>query len=288
MTRIRNQAPSGMVIEEKNLSVAWARACSAACKAKGKELRPLVVCITGFDDNNDPYESMALRNELDRELRVSTKNKLSINTVANTIFPMSLWEKHKDREKLFKDYRKILPKLRKCRHNKNGIYFERMIAYPRMNLDRQDEDSGKIPINQLDQIITHWKNCRSNGRGPKKRNVQMILVDPHKDLGQLPFSIFPCLHQVSFDYNYQTRTICVVGYYPSQYLLERAYGNYLGLARLGKFMAHELGGLRLDRVTCITAIAKREHQTSTKLQEAIQTELEKAKAACSENDKSGV
>jgi hypothetical protein len=42
-----------------------------------------------------------------------------------------------------------------------------------------------------------------------------------------------------------------------QYLFERAYGNYLGLARLGEFMAHEMG-LRLERVVCFSAVAKLE------------------------------
>jgi len=40
-----------------------------------------------------------------------------------------------------------------------------------------------------------------------------------------------------------------------QYLFERAYGNYLGLKRLGEFMAHEMS-LRLERVICIAAVGK--------------------------------
>jgi hypothetical protein len=42
-----------------------------------------------------------------------------------------------------------------------------------------------------------------------------------------------------------------------QYLFERAYGNYLGLVRLGRFMAHEMG-LQLERVVCMAAVAKLE------------------------------
>ncbi len=40
-----------------------------------------------------------------------------------------------------------------------------------------------------------------------------------------------------------------------QYLFERAYGNYLGLKRLGDFMAHEMS-LTLERVVCIAAVGK--------------------------------
>jgi hypothetical protein len=40
-------------------------------------------------------------------------------------------------------------------------------------------------------------------------------------------------------------------------MIKRAYGNYLGLARLGHFMAVEMG-LRLERMTCIAAVGMRE------------------------------
>jgi len=42
-----------------------------------------------------------------------------------------------------------------------------------------------------------------------------------------------------------------------QYLFQRAYGNYLGLARLGEFMAKEMK-LRLERVVCFAGIAQLE------------------------------
>ena len=45
------------------------------------------------------------------------------------------------------------------------------------------------------------------------------------------------------------------GFYATQYLVERAYGNYLGLCRLGAFVAHELG-VPLLRMTCFTCIAE--------------------------------
>jgi hypothetical protein len=40
-----------------------------------------------------------------------------------------------------------------------------------------------------------------------------------------------------------------------QYMVERAYGNYVGVCRLGQFVAHELK-LPLARVTCFTGIAE--------------------------------
>lgn len=39
-----------------------------------------------------------------------------------------------------------------------------------------------------------------------------------------------------------------------QYIFERAYGNYLGLCRLGEFIAAQLG-LKLVQMNCISNIA---------------------------------
>ena len=47
----------------------------------------------------------------------------------------------------------------------------------------------------------------------------------------------------------------VTGFYAIQYIFERAYGNYLGLCRLGHFMAHEMEP-RLSKVICIATPAK--------------------------------
>ena len=43
--------------------------------------------------------------------------------------------------------------------------------------------------------------------------------------------------------------------YPMHYLWARAYGNYLGLINLGRFMANEMG-LELRALTSIALVAK--------------------------------
>ena len=67
----------------------------------------------------------------------------------------------------------------------------------------------------------------------------------------------------------------VNAFYATQYAFERAYGNYLGLCRLGHFVAHELK-LTLDRVTCFTGIMLRDKlskDAKTKLRAAIKAAL---------------
>ena len=45
----------------------------------------------------------------------------------------------------------------------------------------------------------------------------------------------------------------VNAFYATQYAFERAYGNYLGLCWLGRFVAHEMG-LTLASVSCFTGV----------------------------------
>ncbi|MEB5016537.1 hypothetical protein RXP78_29840, partial [Pseudomonas aeruginosa] len=66
---------------------------------------------------------------------------------------------------------------------------------------------------------------------------------------------FPCLQHVTFAP--AKDGLNVNAFYATQYMVERAYGNYLGLCRLGQFVAHELK-LPLKRFTCFTGLALRE------------------------------
>jgi hypothetical protein len=50
-------------------------------------------------------------------------------------------------------------------------------------------------------------------------------------------------------------TLGLNAFYATQQLFVKAYGNWLGLARLGVFLAHEMG-LRFDRLTCFAGIEK--------------------------------
>ena len=50
--------------------------------------------------------------------------------------------------------------------------------------------------------------------------------------------------------------LSITGYYATQYQFEKAYGNYLGLYNLGRFMAKQLG-MELTQVVCMASVLKR-------------------------------
>jgi len=227
------------------LDAAWLGAIQVATNSRGHEVSPLVVA---FDvrEASAPPQFAGPRSALDEALTAS--GRATVETVANTLFPNSLWNPSRFRQQLFRRYLRILPALRRDSHNRRGIYFERLINYPGI---RQGE--GK---NQLDHIIETFS------QGNHRRSaLQAAILYPLADLTNSRQQGFPCLQQIAFAHDHTRGTLTITGFYAMQYLFERAYGNYLGLRRLGEFMAHEMN-LRLERVVCIAAVGKLEVSVS--------------------------
>lgn len=224
-------------VEERNLSVAWARALRLTSARGRSEVAPLIVAITGFDESGGVEEEPTIRAALDTLL--VSNGKQTVNTVANTIFPAALWNLEAPRDQLFDRYKRIAPRLKKAsRKNSRGIYFERMIT---------GGPNGRK--NQLDFAISTYL-ARS---GVRRSVLQVGVFDPSRDHSAAAQLGFPCLQHVTFA---PTKSgLCVNAFYATQYMAERAYGNYVGLCRLGHFVAHEMK-VPLVRFTCFTGIAE--------------------------------
>ena len=229
---------SALVIQENNLSVAWGKAFLKVFHEG--EIAPLVVALQDLE-NATSLEVAPIRHALDKALKEHS-NVSSSHEVANTIFPSSLWNPHVTRHNLFERYLRIFPAIRKHSQNRNGVYFQRLIAF---GCDRQMNNG----VNQLEHIIETY----SNGNH-RRTALQAAITDPFKDHTHQRQRGFPCLQQVAFA-PFGRGLLAVTGFYATQYMFERAYGNYLGLCRLGQFMAAEMG-LTLSRVICIATPAK--------------------------------
>lgn len=223
-------------VEEPNLSVAWARALQVAGAPGRKEVGPLVVSITGFEESGAFHEEPRIRDAL--EALLAREGMQSVDTVAGTIFPWSMWNRSAPRGQLFDRYRKIAARLRRASKNRRGIYFERMIT---------GGPSGKE--NQLEFALDAY----ASRDGVRRSVLQVAVFNPNYDHSKAAQLGFPCLQHVTLAP--VDEGLCLNGFYATQYMVERAYGNYVGLCRLGQFAAHELG-LRLLRMTCFTGIAQ--------------------------------
>jgi thymidylate synthase len=226
-------------IESNNLSVAWAEAFLTLMQPGCSELKPLIVSVDGINDSM-VEESLPIRRVLDEAL---SSHRTSCNTVANTIFPESLWNPARERALLYQRYMvHTWPQVKKCPANNRGTYFQRLIAF----------ENGDNPINQLEHVIATWHK-----QNHRHSALQLSVFDPRHDHTDGRRLGFPCLHQVCFTPLGANGTdgLAVTGFYATQHIFEKAYGNYMGLCRLGKFMAHEMK-LRFTRMTCIAACAK--------------------------------
>lgn len=226
-------------IIENNLSYAWGKAVSLLLEPGITEIHPLIVTVRDIIDDKIGEDKTILK-ALDN-LLVNHK-KYTCHTVANTIFPISLWNPQKPRRVLFDRYLRIIEKVRQYDFvsKRYGLYFDRLINY----------GHSKQKVNQLEYII----KTRTEHNNKRRSALQASVINPHLDHDNRPVRGFPCLQQVSFS-PLKGGGLSITGYYPQQYIIDRAYGNYLGLCRLGHFMANELG-LKFVEMNCIAGIAR--------------------------------
>jgi hypothetical protein len=256
---LNNMDTSPFVIENKNLSETWIAALSKIVNSAGSEITPLVVTITDFTET--PY----LRRVLDEDL---ARHQLpSIETVSETIFPQSLYEYVAyDKARLYAKYTNNLPRIKSIdSSNANGTYFERMIIF--------DEND---PVNQLDNIISSINDSNIKRRS----KLQAGIFDARKDHSNKPFQSFPCLQHVTF-YKSESGGLVLNGFYAIQYLYRRAYGNWLGLINVGKFVARETG-LELSRVNCFIGVEHLDHLKKQEAKKLLATMKEQVEVAVEE------
>lgn len=227
-----------LVIERSDVARAWAAAFDEMTKPGAHEIVPLIVCVTGFE-NNVVSEDLGVRGLL--EAALAAQGMQSVRTVASTIFPVSLWNPDLPADAMFGRYARLSKRLRKYRLNHNGIYFERMVDFHPKN--------SSTPINQLEYILA----TRASGNH-RRSAYQISVLDPTHDHTDQPRRGFPCLQQVSIS-PIGSDELSITGFYATQTMFERAYGNYIGLCDLGRFFAH-YWNLRLTRVTCVAAVAQ--------------------------------
>ncbi|MCC2590302.1 hypothetical protein [Chryseobacterium sp. MFBS3-17] len=230
-----------VLIEGDNLSKAWCKVFQHIIDNSGNEITPLILTLTGFE------EDKLINSELNKDL---ARNKLdSIEIVSETIFPQALYKfNENDRQKLFEIYlNNVLPRIKKIDpRNSSGTYFERLIAF------------GDANKNQLDIIIDSLKQ---DSKIKRRSKSQAAIFDPLKDHKNGVFQSFPCLQHVTF-YKSESGGLIINSFYAMQYLYQRAYGNWLGLINLGKFVAQE-AGLELERFNCFVGVEKLDHLTKT-------------------------
>lgn len=220
-----------MNIFEGSIPAIWESVVKRLLDTPGGELSS-VIMSSRESLNSEIVDSTPANHRLDSYL--ASISKPSTHTVANTIFPVSLWNPGGPRSDLFDRYEKIWPKIKHHRANNNGVYFRRFTHY---------ETSKGVYINQLDKIIDYYL-----GGTHRRSMTQLAVYSPSKDLVRSRQRGFPCLQHVSATVT--NKQLTVSGMYVMQHAVPKLYGNLVGLRNLGKFIAHELG-VDLGKTVCI-------------------------------------
>lgn len=234
------------IVAANNVSNGWAALLDRVVAAPGQTLGPVVLEIDCAD--GVVAEDRFIRHIVEEELQ--RLGKFSVDTTSFLIFPWKLWLKlgRPDLRKFSEFYRsQVYPRLLSRDRNRNGrgTYFQRMIQFSGI-VEKSDGREEKN-VNQLERVLEIWEKAEDKGRHPRHSALQATIFDPAKDHHGMALCGFPCLQQVSFDYHGDQLT--VNAYYPTQYLFDRGYGNYLGLCHLGQFMAAQMD-LRFAALIC--------------------------------------
>lgn len=209
---------------------AWAQVFCAAMGAKSGVLAPTVVTIKrGSASQNS--EAISVLTEL--EATLNRNGLTSSSSTSMTIFPWRAWRRKGLPNCVdFSSYcvNRLYPRMKRLdSKNRYGTYFTRMMDYPR------NSTASGGGVNQLAHVCNLLKTTEKAFRTTA---LQISILDPLRDHTRQPVRGFPCLQQIGLRMN-DAKSFEMHAFYPTQYILDRAYGNYLGLMQLGEFLEHE-------------------------------------------------
>lgn len=209
------------LIDADNVSEAWLDAITLLHATPGRKAVHLVARI------RDPVtEIPAIRLEADRLIDEGPDSLWPVDSTRNTIFPATWARRKPEPQDLAEYYRERYAQLKGFRNNEKGTYFGRVVAFP-----RSDETTG-------DQLTDTVRKLRQelSGSGPKSSRYEINIYSELKDTSPMSF---PCLSHVSVHLHQGALHMQAV--YRNEYLVGRAYGNFLGLGQLLEYIANAVG-----------------------------------------------
>ncbi|WP_062980492.1 hypothetical protein [Nocardia anaemiae] len=237
-------------IHASDVGDAWLQAAQALAQAPRRTLVNLAVSIS------DPlHEDLGIRRELEASLTRLATGKggakaptlHSVHTVANTIFPISMYNpKHPDAAGKFFERARRVGSLHDGRRNEWGTYFGRLVSYPL-------PDGSEV--NQLERflaVLAEGKTWSDRYEAPLTipgESTELTVPTDARPVTTADALVIgpqdrrvrgnPCLAHLSF--TVLDGAIHLTALYRRHHYIARAYGNFLGLARLLNFLARESG-----------------------------------------------
>lgn len=249
------------VFAGSNLSEAWQNTVLGIDRAPDQKL---LHTVTRIDDPTT--EDDHVRRAIDSLL--ADEGHIDVETVANTIFPARLADHCATIEELAERYRAMYTTIRRFRDNNRGTYFGRMVSYP-----------GPTATDSTDQLTALVSRLRDQLelKGPMSTPYEVTLDSPGEDAAGTPdprhgdshdfdstavahtnaagegrIRGFPCMSLLSVQID--RHHLHAFAHYRYELLIEKGYGNYLGIARLQQFLSEQVG-LKVGVLTIATGRA---------------------------------
>ena len=163
--------------------------------------------------------------------------------VAHTIFPEQSYRNSRvrNREQLYQHYNRFYVRSRHMKHSNWGTYFKRMISYKTPDGD----------VDQLGKIIDHINSRETVFKASEHIVIPQPASDGNRKMGG------PCLNYIAVQQEKNAegnRQISLLAVYRNHDFYERAFGNYLGLCNLLKYICEQTGSIP-GFITCISSHA---------------------------------
>jgi hypothetical protein len=208
-------------------------------------------------------EDLGVRQVIEETLvRLNRSGKMtnqSIHTVANTIFPISLYRPEVEgaADRFISNALKAETIRRHSAHRRWGTYLGRLVAYP--SRDGQPTNQLDVILRQLRSGPPHFSDLyeipiSSPGNGDELGDWDGESRETSISVGAVLHGDIradalrrggPCLAHISL--TLEEGALSMVALYRRHSYIPRAYGNFLGLARLLVFLSvesgHEVGNL---------------------------------------------
>jgi thymidylate synthase len=216
-------------IEASNLSEGWIDALRCALASPDRSLTHLLIRISDPSKEEIAVRSRAQALIDEWNAGHPTGQYYDVETTRNTIFPSSWALRRPEPKDLAAYYRERYSRqgLLGFRNNERGTYFGRIVAYPR----GKDQEPG----DQLTDTVRKLRREIKSGQ-PKSSRYEINIYNERVDTNPMSF---PCLAHLSVHLG--AHAVHLQAIYRSEYLIGRAYGNYMGLAELQCYIAAAAG-----------------------------------------------
>lgn len=147
---------------------------------------------------------------------------------ANAIWPSVFARPTRRASEVFSDIQRIaIPTIKCACKNRHDSYVERLLSW-------RSSDTGR-PVPQLQNVLQRLKTEVKN-RAPKSSSYEISIYSPGLDAGYMSF---PCLSHLSLKYENKHKKLHLTAVYRNHTYLSHAYGNFIGLGRLMRFLCAE-------------------------------------------------